>query len=124
MEYWEQLPPQCPPATAADVALSGAFRIVFNNPPTKDDFKSKRALGHEMEPDGDECRFSSCSLFTCVRKVGNVAGLPKVRARNPFVASIDVPVGAGKSLTRKKHVDFWMYSTFDPVGAVVDVWGA
>ena len=122
MGYWEVLPQQCPPADAADVAISEAYRLVGANPPAKDHFASYAKLGKPKPPTVDPCSWASCSLFTSLTHLRNMSALPKIRdAGAPFVAKLSLPVGAGMSRLKRKHVDFWMFDTFDPTSAVSQV---
>jgi hypothetical protein len=119
MGFWEELPDQCPPAKAADIEISDAYRCVTSDSPTKDDFLSQAARKRPLNPLADPCKHSSCSLFTCADKAKNIAyRLPKPREGGPFVAHLTIESGAGVSLEKNKHVDFWMYDTFDPVAAI------
>lgn len=44
--------------------------------------------------------------------------MPKLRYPNAHVSTLSIPSGAGYSLIKKKHVDFWMFDGFDPVAAI------
>jgi len=121
MPYWEPLPEQCPPAEAEDIAIDIAYRVVFTNPPKQEQFASLKALGRDMPPGTDECRFASCSLWSCPTQVRKIAGLPKVRIQNPLIAELQIAQGSGTSITKNKHIDFWIYDSFDPTLAVVKV---
>jgi hypothetical protein len=119
MGYMEALPLQCPPQDAQDVAYSLAFRIVFSNPPTNDDFKSRAALGMATPAGVSDCRNASCSLSADVIKLRNQALLPKFRAKKPKIAHLSIGIGSGRSCMNVKssHIDFWMYDTFNPISA-------
>ncbi len=122
MGYWEALPQECPPAHAVDKKIEAVYRVVHSDPPQKEHFESHAKQGKKAPPGMDECCWASCSLCTSIDKMRNFAGLPKVRDRGPcFVATLAIPVGAGKSVTKGKHIDFWMFDTFDPVAATVAV---
>ena len=122
MGYWEALPQECPPVRAVDTKIEAVYRVVHSNPPQKGHFESYAKQGKKAPPGVDECSWASCSLCTCIDKIRNFAGLPKVRDRGPcFVATLTIPAGAGKSVTKGKHIDFWMFDTFDPVAATVAV---
>ncbi len=44
MTYRESLPDDCPPDDAGEIAATRVvYRLVRNNPPTDDDFRSQRA---------------------------------------------------------------------------------
>jgi hypothetical protein len=122
MNFWEVLPDKCPPEKAADVAIAVAYRCVTSEKPSKSDFLSQAAKKRALLPLGDACKHASCSLFTCPDKAQNIAyRLPKPREGGPFVAHLTISTGAGVSLQKNKHVDFWMYDTFDPVAAITKV---
>lgn len=121
MQYWEDLPDQCPPVGAQDVAIEPAYRIVFSQPPHKEHFASHKKLGRMPTPETDECRFASCSLFLKLAPAKKLAGLPKIRAKGGFIAKLAIPTGAGMSFIKNQHVDFWMFDGFDPISATVEV---
>ena len=39
----------------------------------------------------------------------------------PFVAKLKIAASSGHVLEKSKHIDFWMFDTFDPLAAVVQV---
>lgn len=121
MGFWEQLPDQCPPAGYLEDAIDGAYRIVFSNPATLDHFKSHAALGKSVPPGMSECRWSSCSLFIDAEAAKGVASLPKMRAKGPKLAKVEVPEGSGAWVSQGVHVDLWIYDHFDPLGAIITV---
>lgn len=119
MVFKEALPAQCPPDGATDKAIREAYRLVKAAHPQGDDFASHAHLGKQRPEVVGECQWASCSLFTSLMHVKNMPSLPKLRAQgNRFVAKLSVPRGAGVSLCKGVHVDFWMYATFDPTAAV------
>lgn len=119
MKFLEDLPPKCPPEAAEDRAIQSAFRVVRNLNPTVDEFKSYAALGRPLSPMDDICRFASCSLFLCREKASRLAKMPRMRASGAkFIAEITIDSGSGLSLIKNKHVDFWMYSSFDPPSSI------
>jgi hypothetical protein len=121
MGYWENLPQQCPPAEAQDVAIEVAYRVVYADPPQKDDFASHAKLGKKAPESVDPCAWASCSMCTRIDRMRNFAGLPKVRGKGPtFVAKLSIPAGSGMSLKKGYHIDFWMFDTFDPVAATIE----
>lgn len=123
MAYLEQLPDQCPPAAAQDQAFGPAYRILPAAVPAVQHFYSHRQLGLGKPPTVDDCRFASCSLFTCPDKARAIARLPKKRAVSTHLAELTVGQGAGASYINQttKHVDFWMYANFNVVAAVTQV---
>ena len=121
MGYWEELPLQCPPAEASEDAIELAYRVVYSNPPNREHFRSQRYLNRQLSPGGDECRHASCSLCATIERARLFCGLPKVKAKVPLIAHMSIPQGSGRQLTKKDHIDFWIYDDFDPCSAVVEV---
>ena len=116
--FLESLPPNCPPADAADVAYNSVCRFLLSNPPSDSDFASYAAQGRPP-PDGvDACRWASVSFF--LTKGTGMKRLPKVRERFKFVTCLRIPKGAGLSKEKRGHVDFWFFKTFDPLSAVLE----
>ena len=122
MEYRESLPLQCPPEGAADQDIALAYRAVMANPPTPACFDSQAKRNRPPTALVDPCRHASCSLFTCREKATNIASrLPKPRDGGPYVAAVTIPIGAGRSIIKKQHVDLWFYKDFDPTTVVIQV---
>lgn len=127
VEYLEELPQGggvCPPEKAEDIELEGAYRVIYNKPPTCDDFKSYHALGVSVRPGVDPCVWAACSLFLDGIKAKQIAGkLAKTREAKPILALINIPSGSGKSLVNERslHVSFWMYKSFDFKSCIVDL---
>ncbi|MEN5278171.1 hypothetical protein ABE527_14620 [Brucella sp. TWI432] len=124
MTFFEDLPAQCPPAAAADVPYQQIWRVVADKNCNADEFKSHHARGQKKPPTVDECSYASCSLLTDFQKIKKLAkGLPKKRYPKPFIAELNIPMGSGLSVNNSKtsHVDFWMFKSFDPVSAIVQI---
>lgn len=110
-QYMEDLPPSCPPASAALKDYAEAWRFVTSNPPIPSDFQSWAAV-KEPPPTVDPCRWASCSLFRT--KDAAYAKLPKMRARYGYLARISISVKCGFTDCQKLHIDFWRFKTFSP----------
>lgn len=124
MQYFENLPDQCPPCRASDASFDSALRFVSSVDPKKltiDDFKSYAALG-QRRPNTDPCELASCSFFKDSGCKGFKAArkLPKLRQKP--VARLSIPQGSGKSTVNEKgHIHFWMYVSFDPLTHIQEV---
>ena len=121
MRFFEELPEKCPPAEAADQAHPSVFRFVPAADVSRDHFLSHAALGKFL-PKVDPCVLAACSLFSSTDCPGfkKASKLPKFKKSK--IAELSLPQGAGESVTDKSgHINFWMYSHFDPVAAVVRV---
>ena len=78
------------------------------------------ALGELLPPGMCPCRWASCSLFTDIDELAKKRRTFKKLQKFPFAAQLEIAANSG-ALLGKKHIDFWMYDTFDPVAAIVDV---
>ena len=123
MAYLEELPEQCPPAEAQDQAFGPAYRILPAAAPIVQHFHSYKMIGTPKPGGVDDCRYASCSLFTCMTAAKRIARLPKKRASSTHLATLMIPQGYGSSSINDKtsHVDFWPYSSFSVAGAVTKV---
>jgi hypothetical protein len=118
--FKEKLPENCPPPNSHTKGCGEAYRLIPNDKPIFDDFASYGAKNVPL-PDGmDLCRWSSCSLYADMATVQKKRKLPKLRGY-PFVAKLKIAASSGHILEKSKHIDFWMFDTFDPVAAVVAV---
>lgn len=108
--YKEHLPPLCPPSDASPPARQKVWRFTDNNPVIAHDFLSYRALKRQVLPGTDACRASSCSVFTAPCELSK---LPKLREK--FVAELNIDEKSGLAKKKRKHIDLWMFTSFDPV---------
>lgn len=117
MDFAEDLPDQCPPSDAKDVALFDVYRLSHSNSVTANDFASHAALGR-VPPKSlkDMCIWASCSLTT---EPVILKKLKKLKHR--YALKLTIPDGSGLSKKKQIHVDFWRYSTFDPLTAIDEV---
>jgi hypothetical protein len=122
MGFREALPANCPPLGAHDGSCEKAYRFIPSAIPAAADFASYAANG-EPPPEGvDPCRWASCSLYADLSTVHKKRKLKNLRNYS-FVAQMKIEAGSGMLLQRSSHIDFWMYDTFNPTAAVVDVIG-
>ena len=119
MDFRELLPDNCPPEDAHMGGYEVLYRFVPATPATNGDFDSHAAKGKAPPPTVDPCRWSSCSFFRSRKDALSKLKLPKAKARFSHFAVVNVPQGSGYSVEKSGHVDLWMFSTFDPVSAIV-----
>lgn len=122
-EFFEALPPSCPPADAIDCAIGPVYRLVASEQPTDHCFTSKAALG-TPKPIGkhvDDCRWASCSLFSKIEVIHDLLKLPRIKRKYSHIAVLSIPNGAGKHIADDAHVDFWRYGQFDIRAAIQKV---
>lgn len=119
--FKESLPESCPPSTAT--ALNGTFlRLVETTTVSPNSFLSRTALGLTPLP-GKECSCSACSLIvpSVTREaLADLTKYPKLK-KMTSVAILTVSPNDGVGEIGGKHIDYWMYSTFDPVKNVSHV---
>lgn len=121
--YCEELPEACPPLDAVGNPLSNVYRRVDTAAPVASDFASHAFLGKEPKFPVDPCKWASCSFFRDKKKISDISKkLPKPRTFANFIAQLDIPADTGRWKEDKKgHIDFWMYASFDPLSAIVDI---
>lgn len=112
----EPLPQGCPPEKARNTNGETYYRLLENNPPAADDFKSYAELKKPtMAP---ECEARSISLVTEL-----AAAHAKLLPRTRFVGIglITLAPGSGAIFVRKTHVHWWPCGACDPLGHCVVV---
>ncbi len=88
MEFPEYLPDNCPPETA-QAASGKVYYLVNNEPPTPEDFLSKRQKNPKLRfpKDEKECRACGISVYT------EIEDLLKARQEFPGLGNLKVAVG-------------------------------
>jgi hypothetical protein len=69
----------------------------------------------------DPCRWASCSLFADLDTVAKKRAAFKKLRKYGYAAQIKIASGSGFLLENRGHIDFWMFDTFDPIAAIVQV---
>ena len=114
MTYREPLPDNCPPDEAEEIAaLRVVYRLVRNNPPTDDDFRSQRAEKPTGQFDVSECQARGVSVFANPRDAER-----QTRRRNLkglVVCQVNLTAGAGrmKKTGGRSHHTWWLYDDYD-----------
>jgi hypothetical protein len=125
-KFKETLPKDCPPEEKVSIfSKQPVLRLVTSATPTAQDFLSYAALGITPRGDADPCMQCACSVFTLSEKVDRAAQLkklPKLRNRK-HVARLTLTPASGVGLLNKEsgHISWWIYHSFDPVGAIEQV---
>ncbi|WP_417826463.1 hypothetical protein [Thalassospira povalilytica] len=119
-EFIEDLPDNCPPDDAQNPEEQYVLRLVSGTDITSEDFFSHAKLGKERPENCCSCKWSSCSVFALPkgnhRTIAHMK-LPKLRDRK-FAAKLKVFPQSGlvkESKSKNGHLDFWMFSTFNPI---------
>jgi hypothetical protein len=117
--YLEKLPEECPPNNAEDKEYSELWRALPSIKVSSQHFFSKAKMGERLPLDMDPCRFASCSLITTRNQASKMLRFPKLRGGT--LAKLQIPARSGKSMKKKQHVDFWAYSGFNFLEAILEV---
>ena len=116
MLYAEQLPADCPPPSATEMAGEVVYRLVSSRPPSSRDFLSQRALFPNKSFHTDECRARAHSVFVSQTDCGALTKLPAHRSK--FIARLTLLANAGKLMQtgrQASHLSWWRFAAFDPL---------
>lgn len=117
-EYRDELPPGCPPDAAEEPTIPiEVFRLVHNNPPTADDFRSQRTEHPTARFTVDECIARGLSVWVEFESARNARRLPKFK--NALIARLRLGAGAGRMMQtfRQAHRTWWPYKGYDIAGS-------
>lgn len=118
VEYREPLPAGCPPDAAREIIEPRSFfRLVRDNPPTDDDFRSQRAeKPFHTFPGISECQARGLSVFARREDSSRALLLPSPRGR--WICCVKLGPGAGsiQQTGRRSHHTWWPLAPFDILG--------
>lgn len=122
MEWFEELPPLCPPADA-EPCRGEYYRISNGDPSTSADFFSQRRLQPKKVFKGqgvDECILRAVSLFKDRKDAAKRLLLPKFR--NSVIASVNLMPKDGlmKKTFRDSHYSWWRSRDFSVEQAKIE----
>ena len=115
MTYREPLPEDCPPDEAEEItAPRVVYRLVRNNPPTGDDFRSQRVeRPNQIFRDVTECQARGVSVFASrnVAERRSTSG----NLKGTTVGRVVLGPGAGRILLtgRRSHHTWWPLADYD-----------
>jgi hypothetical protein len=114
MSYREPLPEGCPPDAAEEIAASReVFRLVRNNPPALEDFRSQRAEKPHAIFQVTECQALGLSVFAERRDSERALKLPTLRGRLICRLRLDGGAGRIQQTGRPSHHTWWPLAAFD-----------
>ena len=115
MNWFEELPPLCPPADA--VPCKGRYyRIAHGNPVKESDFFSQRKLQPEKVFKGlgvDECIARAISLFADLNDAYRRMKLPKFRNAKVAEVILEPKDGVMKQTFSHSHYSWWRSQGFE-----------
>jgi len=122
--FKEMLPGGCPVDEARNLPEQVVVRLVSREALDATDFASHAALGKSRPDEICPCKWSSCSVFggrKGLQTAIDMVALPRYRKRFSHLAHLQIDGRSGLGVVNDKsgHIDLWMFSSFDPVSAVV-----
>ena len=124
MTYREPLPEECPPDEAEAITRpQTVFRLVRQNPPSDDDFRSQRALKPNNQFRVPECQARGLSVFSQIKDARKQLKMPILKGM--LICHVTLDKGAGYILRtgRQSHLTWWPLANFDVLNVcrMVDV---
>jgi hypothetical protein len=116
MSFREPLPNGCPPSESEQVLSDRVvFRLVRNNPPTEDDFRSQLSEGRSAVLAISECLNRGVSVFERQSDCEKTQKLP--RFRSSLVCRVQLKNGAGhiQQTFKPSHHTWWPLAAFNIV---------
>ena len=112
MQYFDQLPPDCPPDDAVELTESTKlYRLVKTLPPSAEDFKSYRTLRPDDVFGANECRASGLSVYSM--RSGAENQCRRSMFKDHHVCELDLGSGAGKMQRGAgAHRTWWPYAGY------------
>ena len=114
MSYREELPEDCPPDAAEEIAAArDVFRLVRTNPPALDDFRSQRAEKPQAVFHVTECQARGVSVFSQRKDCERLLKLAHMRGRS--ISRVQLDAGAGKiqQTFQPSHHTWWPLAEYD-----------
>ena len=117
-EFREPLSDDCPPEDADEIGeLRVVFRLVSQNPPTEDDFRSQRAEHpNRTFRNVSECQARGLSVHSDVRASENILRLPHMHRRGMVICQVVLDAGAGyiqQTGRDRSHHTWWPLASYD-----------
>ena len=113
--FRDELPEKCPPKYAGEIISETiCYRLVNNDPPTDDDFRSQRTIAPNRDFGVSECRARGLSVFMQAADAARVAQRSR-NLRGAKLAQLTLKQGAGyiKQTGSRSHHTWWPYKAFD-----------
>jgi hypothetical protein len=111
--YWEELPDGCPPADSCPPSQGmKVIRLIKQNPPTAEDFRSFRTLNPNKPAPTTECEASGLSVFTDLDDAERKRKLPKLKSSLPCLIRLTPQSGRIKQTGHPTHHTWWPSAQF------------
>lgn len=116
IDWFENLPEQCPPSDATYPNGMTVYRFSFTGIPDNPDFISQRMQNPEKVFHGvDECTAKSLSVFDSLDACQNKLKLPRNRKRFSGILEVNLTNEDGlikKTFSDPDHYSWWRSNTF------------
>lgn len=112
--FYESLPNDCPPLEASQVnEPTVVYRLVRDNPPTEEDFRSQRSLqpGKQFR-NVTECQACGLSVHRLKSDSALAAKLPSLRGRQPCRVALDTGAGFLQQTGKPSHHTWWRLADY------------
>ena len=113
--FRDDLPEGCPPGEAREIISKiTCYRLVHNDPPTYDDFRSQRTLEPNRNFGVSECRTRGLSIFIQAEDAVRVTQHSR-NLRGAKLAQLNLSQGAGyiEQTGSRSHHTWWPFKEFD-----------
>lgn len=117
MSFLEPLPNNCPPPGAQLVSSNrGVFRLVRNNPPIQDDFRSQRAERPSASFSVTECEARGLSVFEQQADCEKIRKLPRFLGSHICVVQLRTGAGHIQQTFKPSHHTWWPFADYNILG--------
>jgi len=120
MNWYEELPDNCPPNDAFEPDGKEFFRLCIENPATSSDFYSQKKENANRTFAGiSECILRAVSLWDDENKCLKQKKYPT--QKNKVLGKIELNKGDGliKNTFKANHYSWWRSDNFDPALAII-----
>lgn len=115
IDFFEDLPQNCPPSNAKIPDDEIYFRLTDSFPPSIKDFYSHKRLFPNRNYK-DECIARAISLLKTAKECEKKKKLPYFKNKNKCVIKVTLNKASGVvKKTGRKHVSWWMSLGFNPI---------
>ena len=118
MNHREPLPEDCPPDEAKGISVPlTMYRLVRNDPPTDDDFRSQRDLRPDTRFNVSECEARGLSLFA--EPLDAQALTRRRNLKDMAICQLTLTEGAGHIMQTggRSHHTWWPYASYNILAA-------
>jgi len=116
MEWFEELPEDCPPNNAIVPPYEWFFRVAEQYPPLETDFYSHRKLYPRMKFKTNECRARSVSIYNNLMECAQLLKLPLHKDKKIVQLKLTPESGVILQTGRNRtHYSWWRSNDFDPI---------